>query len=115
MWSYYWLVLFCLIAVPLTSLATLLNARWEDVQVRHTWETVPGNWEIMGAPLAGSTIDIRIALKPHRDNALIEALYKVSSPDHPKQVSPSLLCAHRLTSTVALVQLSCAPVPGPGL
>jgi len=31
-------------------------------------------------------IDLRIALKPHSENALIDALYEVSKPGHPKYV-----------------------------
>ncbi|KAF8265082.1 subtilisin-like protein [Lactarius quietus] len=84
---YIWLVLFSLAATPFTSLATLLTSRWGDMQSKHAWESIPENWEILSQPPAGSTIDLRIALKPLNENALVEALYKVSSPNHPKHVS----------------------------
>src|SRR6266702_2586453 len=91
---YYWFVLFVLAAGPLTSLETPLASPWHnEIRVKHTWDAVPENWESLGPPKAGTTIDLRIALKPHRKNALIDALYKVSSPNHPRHVSPSLLCA----------------------
>jgi tripeptidyl-peptidase-1 len=62
---FYWLVLCVLAAV-------------------HTWDTIPVNWETLGPPLAGTTIDLRISLKPHRQNALIDSLYEVSTPNHSK-------------------------------
>ncbi|KAF8265081.1 peptidase S8/S53 domain-containing protein [Lactarius quietus] len=81
----YWLELFVLPA-SLTSLATVLASPWNDTYVQHRWDVAPGNWELIGPPDVGSTIDLRIALKPHREHALVEALYDVSSPGHPKHV-----------------------------
>lgn len=61
-----------------------LAPNWDDTYVKHTWNAVPTNWESVGPPPAGTTLDLRIALNPHRENALIEALYEVSDPTHPK-------------------------------
>jgi tripeptidyl-peptidase-1 len=73
-------------------LSSLAAPRWEDVQVKHKWDNAPENWTNLGHPSADTTIDIHIALKPQNENALIDALYEVSSPDHPKYVlSPTLL------------------------
>ncbi|KAI9439772.1 subtilisin-like protein [Lactarius indigo] len=74
-------VLFTLTAVILGCLAT---PRWDDLRVKHAWKAVPENWECLGFPPAGTTINLHVALKPHRENALVEALYEVSSPRHPK-------------------------------
>jgi tripeptidyl-peptidase-1 len=68
------------------------------MRVKHTWDTVPVNWESLGPPFPGTTIDLRIALKPHRENALIDSLYGVSTPKHPKYVSITPLCTHILTA-----------------
>ncbi|KAH9045018.1 subtilisin-like protein [Lactarius hengduanensis] len=54
------------------------------MQVKHTWSAVPANWETLGCPSAGTTIDLYIALSPRQDNALIDALYEVSDPKHPR-------------------------------
>jgi len=82
----YWLsTLSVLAAVPLT-LASPVSPHWDDMQVKHAWDTVPKNWECQGKAPEGSTIDLRIALKPHQENALIDALYEVSDPGHPKYV-----------------------------
>ncbi|KAH9032627.1 hypothetical protein EDB84DRAFT_1561901 [Lactarius hengduanensis] len=79
-------VLSVLTAAPLAKLATLLSSPWNDIHVKHTWNSVPINWESLGNPPAGTTIDFHVALKPHRESALIDALYEVSSPRHPKRV-----------------------------
>ncbi|KAH9003213.1 subtilisin-like protein [Lactarius hatsudake] len=79
-------VLFALAAVILGCLAT---PRWDDLRVKHAWKAVPENWEYLGLPPASSVINLHIALKPHRENALIEALFEVSSPGHSKHVLPT--------------------------
>ncbi|KAH9035434.1 subtilisin-like protein [Lactarius hengduanensis] len=58
-------------------------ARWDDVKAKHTWNSVPESWQNLGHPPAGTTIDLHIALKAKNENALIDALYQVSSPGHP--------------------------------
>ncbi|KAH9016395.1 subtilisin-like protein [Lactarius deliciosus] len=82
-WSY---LLSVLSAVALADRATSLPSLWGDIRVKHTWDTLPTNWESLGPPPAGTAIDLYIALKPHSENALIEALYKVSDPGHEKHV-----------------------------
>ncbi|KAF8270540.1 hypothetical protein EI94DRAFT_1722494 [Lactarius quietus] len=64
---------FALTIVPLCCLATLVSPRWDNLKVKHSWKTVPVNWESLGHPHW-----------PHRENALITALDEVSSPRHPK-------------------------------
>ncbi|KAH8982516.1 subtilisin-like protein [Lactarius akahatsu] len=81
---YHWLyVLAFLTATPLADFATPL-APWGDVRVKHAWSSVPASWETLGCPSAGTTIDLYIALNPRHDNALIDALYEVSDPKHPR-------------------------------
>ncbi|KAH8995552.1 subtilisin-like protein [Lactarius hatsudake] len=83
---YHWLyALSFLIATPFANLATPL-APWDNMQVKHTWSAVPANWETLGCPSAGTTIDLYIALNPHQESALIDALYEVSDPKHPRHV-----------------------------
>ncbi|KAH9167911.1 subtilisin-like protein [Lactarius sanguifluus] len=78
-WPY---LLSVLSTVPLADRATSLLSLWGDKRVKHTWDTLPANWESLGPPPAGTAIDLYIALKPHSENALIEALYQVSDPGH---------------------------------
>ncbi|KAI9442986.1 subtilisin-like protein [Lactarius indigo] len=54
---------------PLTSL-------WDDMRIKHSWDTVPANWDTLGHPPAGTTIDLHVALKSHNESALIETLYE---------------------------------------
>ncbi|KAI9435934.1 subtilisin-like protein [Lactarius indigo] len=80
---YHWIsVISTLSVVPFADLATVPPPPWGDVRVKHTWDTVPANWESLGPPPAGTTINLNIALKPDRKDALIEALHEVSNPDH---------------------------------
>ena len=59
---------------------------WDDMQVMHTWNAVPANWESIGHPPTGATINLYISVKPERENALIDALTEVSNPSHLRHV-----------------------------
>ena len=84
----YWLSVLSLVVLAASppGLATPLSPRWDDTRLKHSWGSIPEKWERQGIPPAGTTIDLRVALKPHRENALIDALYEVSDPRHPKYV-----------------------------
>ncbi|KAH9011594.1 subtilisin-like protein [Lactarius pseudohatsudake] len=69
---------------PLNGLATSFASHWDDLRAKHTWNSVPENWNNLGHPPADTTIDLHIALKAKDENALIDALIEVSSPGHPK-------------------------------
>src|SRR6266702_1532062 len=73
-------------AWPLCPFATPLSPHWDDMRAKHAWKAVPANWETLGLPPSDTTIDLYVALKPHRENALIDALYQVSDPGLPKYV-----------------------------
>ncbi|KAF8260472.1 peptidase S8/S53 domain-containing protein [Lactarius quietus] len=75
-------VLFALATFPLAGLKTLQH--WDNMQTKHSWTTVPSNWESVGYPPASTTIDLYVGLKPHRENALIDVLNEVSDPMHRK-------------------------------
>jgi tripeptidyl-peptidase-1 len=46
----------------------------------------PAQWETLGHPPAGTTLNLHFALKPQHEDALIDALYEVSVPGSPKHV-----------------------------
>ncbi|KAF8267692.1 subtilisin-like protein [Lactarius quietus] len=79
-------VLSFLVAKPLANFTRPLISPWDDMQVRHTWIDVPQNWETFGTPPSNTTIDLHIALVAEYENALIDSLYEVSTPGHPKHV-----------------------------
>ncbi|KAH8976607.1 subtilisin-like protein [Lactarius hatsudake] len=54
------------------------------MHIKHSWNAVPKNWESLGRPPSSTTIDLYIALKPQRENAVVDALYEVSEPGHPR-------------------------------
>ncbi|KAH9062403.1 peptidase S8/S53 domain-containing protein [Lactarius vividus] len=87
-------VLSVLATILLGSLAKPFPPRWDDTRIKHSWNAVPDNWENLGNPLSGTTIDLYVALKAHRENALIDTLSQVSNPNHPRHVffaTPSLM------------------------
>jgi tripeptidyl-peptidase-1 len=83
----HWLSVLSFLAAASIGLATPIASRWDDMTVKHSWGFVPAKWEHCDHPSAKATIDLRVALKPHRENALIDALYEVSDPKHLKCVS----------------------------
>ncbi|KAH9168677.1 subtilisin-like protein [Lactarius sanguifluus] len=77
-------VLFVILLFLLGSLAKPPSPSWDDVHIKHSWDAVPKNWETLGRPPSGTTIDLYIALRPQRENAVVDALYDVSEPGHPR-------------------------------
>ncbi|KAI9442972.1 subtilisin-like protein [Lactarius indigo] len=78
-------VLSVLAAFPLTNFVTPLAVPlWDNILVKHSWGAIPPNWESLGHPPIGTTIDLHVVLKPQHENALIDTLYEVSDPRHPK-------------------------------
>ncbi|KAH9069361.1 hypothetical protein EDB83DRAFT_2518496 [Lactarius deliciosus] len=63
---------------PLDSAATPFAPNWNDIHTKHRWNVIPGKWESIGQPHVGTTIDLHIALKPHREHALTDAIYEVA-------------------------------------
>ena len=89
--------IFVLAAVILGGLAKPLSPRWDDMHIKHSWNAVPKDWESLGRPPSGTTIDLYIALKPHRENALTDVLYEVSEPGNSRHVhrdSSAHACSH---------------------
>jgi hypothetical protein len=79
-------VLFIFAIRSLCSLATPFASPWDDVHSKHTWNSVPEDWQNLGYPAADTTVDLHVALKAQGESTLIDALYEVSSPGHPKCV-----------------------------
>ena len=84
---YNWLsVLSVLSSAPICPLAMPLQPHWGSMRVKYVWNAVPPNWEHLGHPATGTKIDLHIALKSQHENALVDALYEVSTPSHPRYV-----------------------------
>ncbi|KAF8267610.1 subtilisin-like protein [Lactarius quietus] len=79
---YFQLSMLCILtAAPLHNIAAKpLPPHWDHLRVKHSWNNVPPNWESLGHPPAGTTIDLNIVLMPYNESALIDALYEVSDP-----------------------------------
>ncbi|KAH9053897.1 subtilisin-like protein [Lactarius vividus] len=81
-------LLFLLSTLPLSAIPT---SPWNNIRSKHSWKSIPNNWESLGPPPADAAIYLYIALKPHRENALVDALDEVSDLNHPRHVSPTIL------------------------
>ncbi|KAI9451104.1 subtilisin-like protein [Lactarius psammicola] len=79
-------VLSVLATAPLANFTTSFARPWDNVRIKHTWNTVPPDWDTLGHPPVGTTIDLHVALKAHNESALIDTLYKVSDPKSSKHV-----------------------------
>ena len=86
---YPWLSTLSFLIVLISNVMTAA-VHWDEVLVKHTWNTIPANWESLGNATAASVINLYIALKPDRESALIDALFEVSNPENPKQVHLAL-------------------------
>ncbi|KAH8982942.1 subtilisin-like protein [Lactarius hatsudake] len=71
----------CSLATPL---APPKDPPWDRMKLMHAWSTVPKNWESLGHPSNETAIDFYLALKSEQENALVDALYRVSDPKSPK-------------------------------
>ncbi|KAH9014325.1 subtilisin-like protein [Lactarius hengduanensis] len=89
-------VLSILSVAPFSDLATPPLPPWGGLCVKHTWNTVPPNWETLGPPPPGTTIDLYIALQPRRDSVLIDALHELvhSWLEHHRVPSSSISTSH---------------------
>lgn len=108
----YWVfVLYAFAVVTLVDLAHSLH--WGDMRSKHSWNAVPEDWEYSGPPPTGTTIDLYVALTPHRENAVIHTLHEVITPGHPKYVfSATPFLSHILTCPAAPVKISCISIHG---
>ena len=75
--------------------------QWDNMRVMHTWNSVPIGWESLGNTADGARINLHIVLQPERKNAMIDALFEVSDPSHPRHVLA--------TPTLALLFTCAAP------
>ena len=64
------------------------HKRWDDFEVKHEWvEGAPRGWEVLGPAPSDERLGVRIGLKQHGLEDLIEHLHAVSDPSHPRYVS----------------------------
>ncbi|KAF8269615.1 subtilisin-like protein [Lactarius quietus] len=82
---YSWLsAIAVLSAGPLCIIATPLQQRWGEMRAKSALKKVNPDWICLGPPVAETTIDLHIALQSQHENALVDTLYQVSTPSHPK-------------------------------
>ena len=66
------------------------HKRWDDFEVRHEWvKGAPSGWEVLDPAPSDERLTVRIGLKQHGLEDLIEHLHAVSDPSHPQYASSS--------------------------
>ena len=60
----------------------LASKRWDDFEVKHSWNNVPSGWIFHQPAPLDHVIDMRIALVQDKLEDLVAALYEVSDPAH---------------------------------
>ena len=75
--------LWAFLALPIVLVtASPLNKRWEDFEVKHAWSDIPQGWVIHSDAPADHLLEMRIGLKQHKFDSLVDELYQVSDPRH---------------------------------
>lgn len=67
-------------------LATPLARRWDDFEVKHAWVDIPAGWERHADAPRDHVLNLKISLKQDKFDDLIDHLYQVSDPSHPRYV-----------------------------
>ncbi|PAV19635.1 subtilisin [Pyrrhoderma noxium] len=75
--------LWAFLALPIVLVtASPLNKRWDDFEVKHAWSDIPQGWVIHSDAPADHLLEMRIGLKQHKFDSLVDELYQVSDPRH---------------------------------
>ncbi|KAF9522419.1 peptidase S8/S53 domain-containing protein [Crepidotus variabilis] len=64
------------------SLGKPLARRWDDISEKHSWVEVPRGWSYKSAAPADYTFDLKIGMKQHGMEELIDHLMEISNPTH---------------------------------
>ncbi|KAF8972690.1 peptidase S8/S53 domain-containing protein [Flammula alnicola] len=64
------------------SASKALVKRWDDVAEKHSWVDIPRGWELKAPAPANYMFDLRIGLKQHGIDDLIDNLMEISDPFH---------------------------------
>ncbi|KDR68017.1 hypothetical protein GALMADRAFT_272863 [Galerina marginata CBS 339.88] len=59
-----------------------LSRRWDDLAEKHSWVEIPQGWQLKAAAPADHLFELRIGLKQHGIEELIENLMEISDPTH---------------------------------
>ncbi|KAF4610501.1 hypothetical protein D9613_006689 [Agrocybe pediades] len=71
-----------LLGVAQLCASKVLSRRWEDVAEKHSWVEIPKGWQHKAPAPADHLFDMRIGMKQHGIEELIENLMEISDPTH---------------------------------
>lgn len=76
---------FVLGLAQLTASANLLK-RWDNLAEKHAWVDIPKGWSYKATAPVDYVFNLKIALKQHRFNELIDNLMEISDPTHIRSI-----------------------------
>ncbi|KAI9431928.1 hypothetical protein H4582DRAFT_2198561 [Lactarius indigo] len=74
---YCWLAILTVPAIALGDFVTAPSPCRDDMHTTHSWDITEVNWESLGNTQTGNAVNLHVALKPRRENALIDVLYEI--------------------------------------
>ncbi|KAH9051103.1 peptidase S8/S53 domain-containing protein [Lactarius vividus] len=101
-----------LLSAHLHGIAT---SPWDHIRSKHSCKSIPDNWVCLGLPTSDTTIDLYIALKPYRDNALRPEPFKARLLHMPSlpMFSPVPLLRYRYGMHLSREQVADLVAPHP--
>ena len=75
-----------LLGVAQLCASKVLSRRWDNVAEKHSWVEIPKGWQHKEHASPNHIFDMRIGLKQHGIEELIENLMEISEPTHPRSV-----------------------------
>jgi len=64
------------------STGKVLSRRWEDTAQKHSWNEIPRGWQLLAPAPPGYPLNLKIGLKQHGIEQLVENLLEISDPTH---------------------------------
>ena len=72
-----------LLSILFAAHACAVPAHVTETLVKHAWAQIPRGWEEIGIPSPDHPVTLKIGLKQHKMEELIDTLHQVSNPFHP--------------------------------
>jgi len=69
------------------AVSAKLLKRWDNFAEKHSWVDIPRGWSYKSAAPANYVFNLKIALKQHRFDELIDNLMQISDPTHIRSVA----------------------------
>lgn len=85
-----WMIMFPTVlafGIAQLTVSAMHLKRWDNLAEKHSWVDVPKGWSYKSAIPADYVFNLKIALKQHRLDELIDNLMQISDPTHIRSVA----------------------------